>query len=60
MRQWQSYQSHQSLDFCHFALGFGTTIAEPALIAVANEAASVAQLGGLIQEIELLWMHEQN
>jgi hypothetical protein len=36
-----------------FALGFGTTIAEPALIAVANEAASVAQLGGLIQEIEL-------
>jgi uncharacterized membrane protein (DUF2068 family) len=36
-----------------FALGFGTTIAEPALIAVANEAANVAQLGGLIQEIEL-------
>jgi hypothetical protein len=34
-------------------LGFGTTIAEPALIAVANEAANVAQLGGLIQEIEL-------
>jgi len=31
-----------------FALGFGTTIAEPALIAVANEAANVAQLGGLI------------
>ncbi|VVH65259.1 Permease of the major facilitator superfamily [uncultured Gammaproteobacteria bacterium] len=36
-----------------FALGFGTTIAEPALIAVANEAANVAQLGGLIQKIEL-------
>jgi hypothetical protein len=36
-----------------FALGFGTTIAEPSLIAVANEAANVAQLGGLIQEIEL-------
>lgn len=31
-----------------FALGFGTTVAEPALIAVANEAANVAQLGGLI------------
>jgi hypothetical protein len=31
-----------------FALGFGTTVAEPALIAVANEAAIVAQLGGLI------------
>lgn len=32
-----------------FALGFGTTMAEPALIAVANEAANVAQLGGLIE-----------
>ncbi len=31
-----------------FALGFGSTVAEPALIAVANEAANVAQLGGLI------------
>ena len=31
-----------------FALGFGTVMAEPALIAVANEAANVAQLGGLI------------
>ncbi|BAS67350.1 DUF1538 domain-containing protein [Bathymodiolus septemdierum thioautotrophic gill symbiont] len=31
-----------------FALGFGTTVAEPALIAVANEAANVAQLGGVI------------
>ncbi|MBA5249465.1 MAG: DUF1538 domain-containing protein [Gammaproteobacteria bacterium] len=32
-----------------FALGFGTTVAEPALIAVANEAANVAQLGGVIK-----------
>lgn len=31
-----------------FALGFGTTIAEPALIAVANEAASVAASGKVI------------
>ncbi|MCP4470774.1 MAG: DUF1538 domain-containing protein [Gammaproteobacteria bacterium] len=31
-----------------FALGFGTTIAEPALIAVAREAASVAAEGGMI------------
>jgi hypothetical protein len=31
-----------------FALGFGTTIAEPALIAVANEAANVAAEGNLI------------
>jgi hypothetical protein len=31
-----------------FALGFGTTIAEPALIAVANEAALVAANGGMI------------
>jgi hypothetical protein len=32
-----------------FALGFGTTIAEPALIAVANEAAEVAAAGGMIE-----------
>ncbi len=32
-----------------FALGFGTTIAEPALIAVANEAALVAADGGMIE-----------
>lgn len=32
-----------------FALGFGTTVAEPALIAVANEAAQVAAQGGMIQ-----------
>jgi hypothetical protein len=31
-----------------FALGFGTTVAEPALIAVAQEAASIAALGGHI------------
>jgi len=31
-----------------FALGFGTTVAEPALIAVANEAAKVAASGGII------------
>ncbi len=31
-----------------FALGFGTTIAEPALIAVANEAAKAAADGGAI------------
>jgi hypothetical protein len=31
-----------------FFLGFGTTIAEPALTAVANEAAEVAAEGGLI------------
>ncbi len=31
-----------------FALGFGTTIAEPALIAVAAEAAQVAAEGGMI------------
>jgi hypothetical protein len=32
-----------------FALGFSTTIAEPALIAVANEAAKVASDGQLIE-----------
>ena len=32
-----------------FALGFGTTIAEPALIAVAEEASEVAAEAGLIQ-----------
>ena len=31
-----------------FALGFGTTVAEPALIAVASEAAVVAANGGMI------------
>lgn len=33
-----------------FALGFGTTVAEPALIAVAAEAAKVAATGGMIEE----------
>jgi len=35
-----------------FALGFGTTVAEPALIAVAAEAASVAAEGGMITATE--------
>ena len=33
-----------------FCLGFGTTVAEPALIAVAGEAASVASEAGVIQD----------
>jgi len=33
-----------------FALGFGTTVAEPALIAVASEAAEVAAGGGMIEK----------
>ena len=32
-----------------FCLGFGTTVAEPALIAVAEEAASVAASGNIIE-----------
>ena len=35
-----------------FALGFGTTVAEPALIAVAAEAATVAAEGGMIETSE--------
>ncbi len=35
-----------------FALGFGTTVAEPALIAVAGEAAEVAAVGGMIADNE--------
>ncbi len=35
-----------------FALGFGTTVAEPALIAVAAEAAAVAAVGGMIEQSE--------
>lgn len=35
-----------------FSLGFGTTVAEPALIAVAAEAASVAAEGGMIVATE--------
>jgi len=36
-----------------FLLGFGTTVAEPALIAVAGKAAEVAAEGGLIQYTEV-------
>jgi hypothetical protein len=36
-----------------FALGFGTTVAEPALIAVAGEAAVIAAEGGIIENHEL-------
>jgi hypothetical protein len=35
-----------------FCLGFGTTVAEPALIAVADEAAEVAANGGMIASSE--------
>lgn len=35
-----------------FALGFGTTIAEPALIAVADEASEVAAQAGMIASSE--------
>lgn len=35
-----------------FSLGFGTTVAEPALIAVAAEAAKVAASGGMIEGSE--------
>lgn len=35
-----------------FCLGFGTTVAEPALIAVAAEAAEVAARGGAIENTE--------
>jgi hypothetical protein len=33
-----------------FCLGFGTTVAEPALIAVASEAAQIAATGGMIED----------
>ncbi len=33
-----------------FCLGFGTTVAEPALIAVAEEAANIASKGGMIEQ----------
>ncbi len=42
-----------------FTLGFSATIAEPALIAVANEAANVAQIGGLITTAEELHDYAQ-
>ncbi len=35
-----------------FALGFGTTVAEPALIAISDEAARVAAAGGMIDHNE--------
>ena len=35
-----------------FTLGFGTTVAEPALIAIAEEAAEIAADGGVIQNID--------
>jgi len=35
-----------------FALGFSTTVAEPALIAVSNEAARIAANGGLIENTD--------
>lgn len=35
-----------------FALGFGTTVAEPALIAVSGEAAKVKALAGLLEDTE--------
>ena len=35
-----------------FSLGFGTTVAEPALIAVAKEAAIVAATGGMIEDTD--------
>ena len=35
-----------------FTLGFGTTVAEPALIAIAEEAAEIAAKGGVIENIE--------
>ncbi len=38
--------------FFAFTLGFGTTVAEPALIAIADEAASIAATGGVIENIE--------
>jgi hypothetical protein len=35
-----------------FTLGFGTTVAEPALIAIADEAASIAATGGVIADTD--------
>jgi len=35
-----------------FTLGFGTTVAEPALIAIADEAAAIAASGGVIENAE--------
>ncbi|MGR8980497.1 MAG: DUF1538 family protein [Gammaproteobacteria bacterium] len=38
--------------FFAFCLGFGTTVAEPALIAVSEEAATMASLGNMIEKTE--------
>jgi hypothetical protein len=35
-----------------FCLGFGTTVAEPALIAIAQEAANIAAKGGIIEQTD--------
>jgi len=35
-----------------FTLGFGTTVAEPALIAIADEAAQIAAAGGVIADLD--------
>jgi len=35
-----------------FTLGFGTTVAEPALIAIADEAAAIAATGGVIDDAD--------
>jgi hypothetical protein len=35
-----------------FTLGFGTTVAEPALIAIADEAAQIASAGGVIADLD--------
>jgi uncharacterized membrane protein (DUF2068 family) len=35
-----------------FCLGFGTTVAEPALIAIAQEAASIAAKAGIIEQTD--------
>jgi len=35
-----------------FTLGFGTTVAEPALIAIADEAAAIAAAGGVIEDLD--------
>ncbi len=35
-----------------FTLGFGTTVAEPALIAIADEAAAIAAGGGVIEDAD--------
>ena len=40
-----------------FCLGFGTTVAEPALIAVADEAALVAAAGGMILDSDAAREH---